>query len=75
MCPRLFWQAQRPRQQRLLTRSHALAALEKDHDFLLKGDVFTQDVIETWVEYKRTQEIDELRLRPHPYEFALYYDA
>ena len=53
----------------------ALAALEKDHDFLLKGDVFTQDVIETWVEYKRTQEIDELRLRPHPYEFALYYDA
>ncbi len=53
----------------------ALAALEKDHDFLLKDDVFTQDVIETWVEYKRTQEIDELRLRPHPYEFALYYDA
>ncbi len=53
----------------------ALDALEKDHDFLLKGDVFTQDVVETWVEYKRTQEIDELRLRPHPYEFALYYDA
>jgi len=53
----------------------ALAALEKDHDFLLKADVFTQDVIETWVEYKRTQEIDQLRLRPHPYEFALYYDA
>jgi len=53
----------------------ALAALEKDHDFLLKGDVFTQDVVETWIEYKRTQEIDELRLRPHPYEFALYYDA
>ena len=49
--------------------------LEKDYDFLLKGDVFTQDVVETWVEYKRTQEIDELRLRPHPYEFALYYDA
>ena len=53
----------------------ALDALEKDHDFLLKGDVFTQDVVETWIEYKRTQEIDELRLRPHPYEFALYYDA
>jgi glutamine synthetase len=53
----------------------ALDALEKDYDFLLKGDVFTQDVVETWVEYKRTQEIDELRLRPHPYEFALYYDA
>ena len=53
----------------------ALAALEKDHDFLLKADVFTQDVIETWIEYKRTHEIDQLRLRPHPYEFALYYDA
>ncbi len=53
----------------------ALDALEKDYDFLLKGDVFTPDVVETWVEYKRTQEIDELRLRPHPYEFALYYDA
>ena len=53
----------------------ALAALEKDHAFLLKGDVFTADVIETWVEYKRSKELDPLRLRPHPYEFALYYDA
>jgi glutamine synthetase len=53
----------------------ALAALEKDHAFLLKGDVFTEDVIETWLEYKKTKEIDPLRLRPHPYEFALYYDA
>src|SRR5499426_3428179 len=53
----------------------ALAALEKDHAFLLKGDVFTADVIETWVEYKRPKERDPLRLRPHPYEFALYYDA
>lgn len=53
----------------------ALHALEQDHDFLLKGDVFTEDVVETWVEYKTSQEIDELRLRPHPYEFALYYDA
>ena len=53
----------------------ALSALEKDHDFLLKGDVFTEDVVETWIEYKTSQEIDELRLRPHPYEFALYYDA
>lgn len=52
----------------------ALDALEKDHDFLLKGDVFTEDVIETWIEYKRTNEVDALRLRPHPYEFALYYD-
>ncbi len=45
-----------------------------DHDFLLKGDVFTQDVIETWIEYKRKNEVDAVRLRPHPYEFALYYD-
>ena len=53
----------------------ALRALEQDHDFLLKGDVFTEDVVETWIEYKTSQEIVELRLRPHPYEFALYYDA
>ncbi len=53
----------------------ALDALEKDHDFLLKGDVFTPDVIETWIEYKRTNEIDQIRLRPHPYEFALYFDV
>jgi glutamine synthetase len=53
----------------------ALAALEKDHAFLLKGDVFTEDVIETWIEYKCAKELDQLRLRPHPYEFALYYDA
>ena len=51
-----------------------LDALEADHDFLLKGDVFTKDVIETWIEYKRSEEIDPIRLRPHPYEFALYYD-
>lgn len=53
----------------------ALEALEKDHDFLLKGDVFTRDVIETWINYKRTNEIDQIRLRPHPYEFALYFDV
>ncbi len=53
----------------------ALSALEKDHEFLLKGDVFTEDVVETWLEYKRTREVDPLRLRPHPYEFALYYDV
>ena len=53
----------------------SLQALEKDHAFLLKGDVFTQDVIETWIEWKRTKEVDPLRLRPHPYEFALYYDV
>ncbi len=53
----------------------ALRALEDDHEFLLKGDVFTEDVIETWLEYKRSREVDALRLRPHPYEFALYFDA
>ena len=52
----------------------ALAALKKDQDFLLKGDVFTEDVIDTWIEYKREHELDAVRLRPHPYEFALYYD-
>jgi glutamine synthetase len=52
----------------------ALDALEADHDFLTRGDVFTEDVLETWLEYKRTAEVDALRLRPHPYEFFLYYD-
>jgi glutamine synthetase len=52
----------------------ALDSLEKDHDFLLKGDVFTKDVIETWLEYKRKAEVDAIRLRPHPWEFALYFD-
>ncbi len=51
-----------------------LAALKKDHDFLLKGDVFTRDVIDTWIEYKTAHEVDPVRLRPHPYEFFLYYD-
>ncbi len=49
--------------------------LEADHDFLLEGGVFTQDLIETWLDYKRTAELDELRLRPHPHEFELYYDV
>jgi glutamine synthetase len=53
----------------------ALQALEEDHEFLLKGDVFTQDLIETWIEYKRENEIDPLRLRPHPMEFEMYYDC
>jgi glutamine synthetase len=52
----------------------ALNALEADHDFLLEGGVFTDDVITHWVEYKRVHEVDELRLRPHPWEFYLYYD-
>ncbi|HVR31066.1 MAG TPA: type I glutamate--ammonia ligase [Thermoanaerobaculia bacterium] len=51
-----------------------LDALEKDHDFLLKGDVFTQDVIEVWLDYKRSKEVDAIRLRPHPWEYALYFD-
>ena len=54
--------------------AEALDALEKDHEFLTKGDVFTDDLIETWIDYKRSKEINELALRPHPYEFALYYD-
>ncbi|HEX7657958.1 MAG TPA: type I glutamate--ammonia ligase [Pseudonocardiaceae bacterium] len=52
-----------------------LEALEDDHDYLLEGGVFTPDVIETWVGIKRNDEIDPLRLRPHPYEYALYYDV
>jgi glutamine synthetase len=52
----------------------ALDALENDHAFLLRGDVFTKDVIETWIGYKRDKEVDAIRLRPHPYEFHLYYD-
>jgi glutamine synthetase len=51
-----------------------LDALETDHGFLLEGGVFTQDVIDTWIEYKRKHEVDELRLRPHPYEFHLTFD-
>ncbi len=54
--------------------AEALNALEADHEFLLKGDVFTQDVIETWLEYKRVNEVEATNLRPHPYEFYLYYD-
>ena len=52
----------------------ALSALEADHEYLLAGGVFTPDVIETWLEYKRANEIDAVRLRPHPYEFYMYYD-
>jgi glutamine synthetase len=52
----------------------ALNALEADNDFLKAGGVFTDDLIETWIDYKRINEIDEVRLRPHPWEFMLYYD-
>jgi glutamine synthetase len=53
----------------------AMDALEKDHAFLLKGDVFSRDLIETWIEYKREKESDAIKLRPHPKEFELYYDV
>ncbi len=53
----------------------ALEALEADHDFLLQGDVFTQDLIDSWLGYKREHEVDPMRLRPHPYEFYMYYDV
>lgn len=52
----------------------ALTNLEKDHAFLLKGNVFTEDALETWMAYKWKNEVDALRLRPHPYEFMLYFD-
>jgi glutamine synthetase len=52
----------------------ALDALEADQDFLKAGGVFTEDLVETWISYKRENEVDPLRLRPHPYEFYLYYD-
>ncbi|GBE15946.1 MAG TPA: type I glutamate--ammonia ligase [Proteobacteria bacterium] len=54
--------------------AEALDALEADHDFLLKGDVFTPDLIEMWLSYKRENEVDAINLRPHPWEFALYFD-
>jgi glutamine synthetase len=53
----------------------SLRNLEKDHAFLLKGNVFTEDVIETWLNYKREKEVDQVRIRPHPYEFFLYFDV
>ncbi|MFH1580661.1 MAG: type I glutamate--ammonia ligase [Pseudomonadota bacterium] len=52
----------------------ALSALKEDHAFLLKGDVFTQDVIDTWIEYKTEHEVNPIKLRPHPHEFFLYFD-
>jgi glutamine synthetase len=52
-----------------------LSALEADHEFLLKGDVFTTDMLETYIAYKREVELDPVRMRPHPYEFTLYFDA
>ncbi|WP_022853331.1 type I glutamate--ammonia ligase [Thermodesulfatator atlanticus] len=56
------------------TLEEALDALENDYEFLLKGDVFTEDLIKKWLDYKRSEEADQVRLRPHPYEFYLYFD-
>ena len=56
------------------TLEEALDCLEENHEFLLKGDVFTDDAITTWVEYKRESECKQVALRPHPHEFELYYD-
>jgi len=52
----------------------ALAALKADQEFLKKGDVFTQDVIDMWIEYKTENEVNDVKLRPHPHEFFLYFD-
>jgi len=52
----------------------ALSALESDHEFLLKGDVFTRQLIDRWISYKREKEIQPLRMRPHPLEFSMYFD-
>ena len=54
--------------------AESLAALKQDHDFLLRGDVFTPDVISTWIHDKMVNDVDSIRLRPHPYEFCMYYD-
>lgn len=53
----------------------ALSGLEADHEFLLKGGVFSEDLIEAWINYKRANEVDAIRVRPHPYEFFMYYDV
>jgi len=53
----------------------SLAALEADHAFMTKGGVFSEEFINLYIAYKREKEVDPVRLRPHPYEFALYYDA
>ena len=57
------------------TLEEALNALKDDHEFLLKGDVMTEDVLNTWIEYKMENEVNQMRMRPHPYEFSLYYDV
>ncbi len=54
--------------------AEVLDALERDNAYLLEGEVFTKDLIENWIEYKRTREVEQIALRPHPYEFHLYFD-
>ncbi len=58
-----------------MSLDRALDALEEDHDWLLKGDVFTTDLIKTFIDFKRREEVDNLRQRPHPFEFELYHDC
>ena len=53
----------------------ALEALEEDCDFLLRGDVFSQDLLSSWIDYKRQEEVSAIKARPHPYEFCMYYDT
>jgi glutamine synthetase len=55
--------------------AESIDALEQDHTFLLEGGVFTESLINSWIKWKREEEINELALRPHPHEFALYYDS
>jgi glutamine synthetase len=55
--------------------AESLSALESDHEFMTRGDVFTEDVIQTWLEYKWTREVEQVALRPHPWEFHLYHDV
>jgi glutamine synthetase len=58
-----------------ISLDEALDALDRDREFLLQGEVFTDDVVDTWIKFKREQEVEQIRIRPHPYEFSLYYDA
>ena len=63
-----LWKSQKKLEQMRTVFDDAMDALEADQEFLLKGDVFTKDVIETWIEYKQIHEVDAVRLRPHPHE-------
>jgi glutamine synthetase len=72
--------AEMPEQERVSIKAlpsslpDALSALKDDRDFLLKGEVFTEDLIDAWIEYKLSKEVNPLQARPHPYEFELYSD-